>query len=94
MKSNKLCLYLHINSEMKHPHFYFSICVIKICEQVTFALTGIVVKFATDDSIGYEDRIYKLSPFVGTLCQKSIETLRVPTKVPSISHITRKCWMR
>ena len=41
-------------------------CGIKIGEQVTFDPTGLVVKVASDDSIEYEGRIYKLSPFVGT----------------------------
>jgi hypothetical protein len=41
-------------------------CGIKIGEQVTFEPTGLVVKVASDDSIEYEGRIYKLSPFVGT----------------------------
>lgn len=33
---------------------------------VTFVPTGCIVKVASDDSIEYEGRIYKLSPFVGT----------------------------
>ena len=33
---------------------------------VTFDPTGVKVKVASDDSIEYEGRIYKLSPFVGT----------------------------
>ena len=44
----------------------FSMCGIKIGEQVTFDPTGLIVKVASDDSIEYEGRIYKLSPFVGT----------------------------
>ena len=52
--------------EVKRPRFKFSMCGIKIGEQVTFNPTGIVVKVASDDSIEYEGRIYKLSPFVGT----------------------------
>ena len=52
--------------EVKRPRFRFSMCGIKIGEQVTFAPTGLVVKVASDDSIEYEGRIYKLSPFVGT----------------------------
>ena len=52
--------------EVKRPRFKFSMCDIKIGEQVTFDPTGIVVKVASDDSIEYEGRIYKLSPFVGT----------------------------
>lgn len=38
----------------------------KLGEQVTFDPTDIVVKVASDDSIEYEGRIFKLSPFVGT----------------------------
>ena len=52
--------------EVKRPRFKFSMCGIKIGEQVTFDPTGLVVKVASDDSIEYEGRIYKLSPFVGT----------------------------
>ena len=52
--------------EVKCSRFKFSMCGIKIGECVTFNPTGIVVKVATDDSIEYEGRIYKLSPFVGT----------------------------
>ena len=52
--------------EVKRPRFKFSMCDIKIGETITFIPTGIVVKVASDDSIEYEDRIYKLSPFVGT----------------------------
>lgn len=52
--------------EVKRPRFKFSMCDIKIGEKVTFIPTGIVVKVASDDSIEYEERIYKLSPFVGT----------------------------
>ena len=39
---------------------------IKIGEFITFTPTDIQVKVASDDSIEYEGRIYKLSPFVGT----------------------------
>ena len=52
--------------EVKRPRFKFSMCGIKIGESVTFNPTGTVVKVATDDSIEFEGRIYKLSPFVGT----------------------------
>ena len=48
------------------PRFKFSMVGIKIGETVTFVPAGIDVKVATDDSIEYENRIYKLSPFVGT----------------------------
>ena len=39
---------------------------IKIGEYITFDPTGTKVKVASDDSVEYENRIYKLSPFVGT----------------------------
>ena len=52
--------------EVKRSRFKFSMCGIKIGENITFNPTGIIVKVATDDSIEYEGRIYKLSPFVGT----------------------------
>ena len=38
----------------------------EVGEEITFIPTGISVKVASDDSIEYEGRIYKLSPFVGT----------------------------
>ena len=53
-------------SEHKEQRFKFSMCGIKIGERVTFGPTGLVVKVASDNSIEYEGRIYKLSPFVGT----------------------------
>lgn len=52
--------------EVRRSRFKFSMCGIKIGEMVKFDPTGIMVKVATDDSVEYEDRIYKLSPFVGT----------------------------
>ncbi|MDE5876889.1 MAG: GIY-YIG nuclease family protein [Muribaculaceae bacterium] len=52
--------------EVKRPRFKFSMCDIKIGELITFIPTGVVVKVASDDSIEYDGRIYKLSPFVGT----------------------------
>lgn len=52
--------------EVKRSRFKFSLCDIKIGEHITFIPTGAVVKVASDDSIEYEGRIYKLSPFVGT----------------------------
>lgn len=50
----------------KRGRFKFSMVGIKIGEYITFVPTGIQVKVASDDSIEYEGRIYKLSPFVGT----------------------------
>ena len=52
--------------EVKRARFKFSMCDIKIGELITFIPTGIQVKVASDDSIEYEGRIYKLSTFVGT----------------------------
>ena len=50
----------------RRGRFKFSMVGIKIGELVTFIPTGIEVKVASDDSVEYEGRIYKLSPFVGT----------------------------
>lgn len=52
--------------EVKRSRFKFSMCGIKIGELIRFDPTGLVVKVASDDSIEYDGRIYKLSPFVGT----------------------------
>ena len=52
--------------EVKRARFKFSMCDIKIGELITFIPTCIQVKVASDDSIEYNGRIYKLSPFVGT----------------------------
>ena len=50
----------------KKPRFKFSLVDIKIGEELLFIPSGIKVKVASDDSIEYLGRIYKLSPFVGT----------------------------
>ena len=52
--------------EPKRARFKFSMCGIQIGEYVTFEPTGVQVKVATDDSVEYNGRIYKLSPFAGT----------------------------
>ena len=52
--------------EVKRGRFKFSMVGIKIGDYVIFDPLGISVKVASDDSVEYEDRIYKLSPFVGT----------------------------
>ncbi len=57
---------IHPKREVKRSRFKFSMCDIKIGEKITFVPAGLVVKVASDDSIEYEGRIYKLSPFVGT----------------------------
>lgn len=50
----------------RRGRFKFSIVGISIGEFITFVPTGIQVKVASDDTVEYEGRIYKLSPFVGT----------------------------
>lgn len=51
---------------VKRGRFKFSMVGIKIGETITFIPTRTEVKVASDDSIEYEGRIYKLSPFAGT----------------------------
>lgn len=57
---------IEIKSPKKRNRFKFSMVNIQIGEYITFIPTNINVKVASDDSIEYEGRIYKLSPFVGT----------------------------
>lgn len=59
---------------VKRSRFKFSMVNIKIGEYVTFKPTGLKVKVASDDSIEYEERIYKLSPFVGTFLPEDRRT--------------------
>ncbi len=56
------------NSEPKarRKNFKFSMVGIPIGSELVFIPTGLKVKVASDDTIEYQDRIYKLSPFVGT----------------------------
>lgn len=67
-KVSSMGLQLRAKSEIKHkrPRFKFSMVGIKIGEMVVFDPIGVEVKVASDDTIEYEGRIYKLSPFVGT----------------------------
>lgn len=51
---------------VRRGRFKFSMVGIKIGEHITFMPTNTEVKVASDDSIEFEGRIYKLSPFVGT----------------------------
>lgn len=51
---------------VKRGRFKFSMVGIKIGELIVFTPTNIQVKVASDDSVEYEGRIYKLSPFAGT----------------------------
>lgn len=57
-----------LTGQRRHPkpRFKFSMIGIKIGTLITFDPTGIEVRVASDDTIEYEGRIYKLSPFVGT----------------------------
>ncbi len=59
----------------KKPRFKFSLVDIKIGDELVFIPTGIHVKVASDDSIEYKGRIYKLSPFVGTFLPEDRQTL-------------------
>lgn len=50
----------------KRERFRFSMVGIPIGELITFVPTGIQVKVATDNTVEYQGRLYKLSPFAGT----------------------------
>ena len=50
----------------RRGRFKFSMVGIQIGEMITFTPTNVEVKVASDDSVEYDGRIYKLSPFVGT----------------------------
>lgn len=54
------------SNESRRGRFKFSMIGVKIGESVVFTPTSLSVKVASDDSVEYEGRIYKLSPFVGT----------------------------
>lgn len=54
-----------VPKKARRGRFKFSLAGIKIGELVTFKPTGIQVRVASDDTVEYEGRIYKLSPFVG-----------------------------
>ena len=55
-----------VPKKARRGRFKFSLAGIKIGEFVTFKPTGLKVRVASDDTVEYEGRIYKLSPFVGT----------------------------
>lgn len=50
----------------QRPRFKFSMVDIPIGSTVVFIPTGTEVRVASDDMVEYQDRLYKLSPFVGT----------------------------
>ena len=58
----------------KRSNFKFSMVGINIGEFVTFSPLNIDVKVASDDSVEYQDRIYKLSPFTGTFMPDNLRT--------------------
>lgn len=47
---------------------------IKVGEFITFTPTNMQVKVASDDTVEYDGRIYKLSPFVGTFMPEEKRT--------------------
>ncbi|MBQ2980083.1 MAG: GIY-YIG nuclease family protein [Bacteroidaceae bacterium] len=63
-----------VPTHKKRGRFKFSMVNIKVGEYVTFIPTNLKVKVASDDSIEYEGRIYKLSPFVGTFLPEERRT--------------------
>ena len=78
---------------MKTRKSRFKFSMVRIGETIVFAPTGIEVKVASDDSVEYEGRVYKLSPFVGPSCPQMKETLPAPTKVRSTSPTRAKSCM-
>ena len=63
---------------------------IKIGEYITFIPTNLKVKVASDDSIEYDGRIYKLSPLSVRFFRKKREHLQMPIRGASISRTTEK----
>lgn len=53
-------------AKKKRARFKFSMVGIQIGETITFDPLGLQVCVSSDNSIEYQGRIYKLSPFVGT----------------------------
>ena len=51
-------------TERRRPRFKFSMIGVKVGETVTFVPSGIQVKVASDATVEYKGRIYKLAPFV------------------------------
>lgn len=57
---------------VKRGRFKFSMVGIKIGEHITFVPTNVKVRVASDDTVEYNGRIYKLSPFVGTFMPENM----------------------
>lgn len=53
-------------SKERRPRFKFDMVGVQIGEELIFTPSNIRVRVAGEDTIEYEGRIYKLSPFVGT----------------------------
>ncbi len=64
----------HPPRKNRRPPFKFSMVGIKIGDSVVFDPLNIKVKVATDDSVEYDNRIFKLSPFVGTFLPEDKQT--------------------
>lgn len=58
----------------RRGRFKFSMVGIQIGEMITFTPTNVEVKVASDDSVEFDGRIYKLSPFVGTFMPEERRT--------------------
>lgn len=58
--------------EPRRGRFKFSMIGVRVGEFVSFTPTGLEVKVASDDSVEYQGRIYKLSPFVGTFMPEEL----------------------
>lgn len=67
----------HTPRKNRRPPFKFSMIGIKIGDYVVFDPLNLKVKVATDDSVEYDNRIFKLSPFVGTFMP---EEKQIPSK--------------
>ena len=63
-----------VKKKETEPPFKFSMVGIKIGDSVVFDPLNIKVKVATDDSVEYDNRIFKLSPFVGTFLPEDKQT--------------------
>lgn len=55
-----------VQERHQRPRFKFSMVDIPVGAKLIFVPTGTEVKVATDNMVEYQDRLYKLSPFVGT----------------------------
>ena len=58
----------------RRPNFKFSMVGIPIGAKLIFTPANIEVTVVSDDQIQYDERIYKLSPFVGTFMPKERRT--------------------